>query len=846
MIKRWSLAWRILSAILLTTLIISASATFMAARVNWNSLEEEHLRGLDAYVTERALHTDEFFETIRTSHQTALRLYSSQSETLSEQEINEQFDLFFPLQDDGTRRSHDGLYEGFSDAYGYRRQGVGAFLNSPIPYDTEHKRLLLSAYQIVDRGGEFLDGLVDNLYFSTNRNELIISAINREDNLLFYRRDASADFNFYESPVYTLVQQDTNPEGVFVCAALSRLIYVQNRESLTTACYTPLRVNGEHLGAFGTTVELESHFLEAMTDAPEHGENILMDHTGNLIVHKELLEGEITEAEVNALTDRLAIDALENSIAQFGTTHGTIISDDGRWLVGYSYLPGPNWYFATLVDRSYLRAEIFNSTAIILIVGLVGMIFQALIIYFVLFRLVIRPVTSLTNRYGESARKSDYSDPVLVASMQKGHELGDLARTLERQRQESSELLDTLEKRVADRTAELEKANQAIGDFLANMSHELRTPLNGILGLAQVIEANALDKTIHDQARLIYSSGKSLTMLLNDVLDMSKIEAGMMEISPIHTNVRQLLLEAQALFHGNAKQKNIELSLQISENIPEFGIIDPLRVKQCLSNLISNAIKFTDKGSVTIKADAEIENNRHQIAISVIDTGIGMHTETVNRLFSAFTQADSSTASRFGGTGLGLSIARKLARLMNGDVTVTSKAGEGSTFKLSFPMQAGQKEVEPETGFISKNPENDPVYDRIKNLRILMVEDNYINRQVAQAFLKPLRAKITKAHDGFQALDCMKSNSFDLILMDINMPGMTGYELSHKIRKNGINTPIIALTANINEETGTLCHAAGMNAYLPKPLERDELFKVMIQVLENQNKMLAANNDQTG
>ena len=836
MIKRWSLAWRILSAILLTTLIISAAATFMSARVNWRSLEAEQLRSMEDYVFERAQSTEDVFEAIRISHQAALRSFSLQIDTLTDQEIDEQFDRFFPLQNDGTRRSHDGLFEGYTDEYGYTHHGVGAFLNSPSGYDTDHKRLILTAYQIVDRGGEMLNGLVDNLYFSTNQNELIISAANRADSLLFYRRDATADFNFYTSPVYTSVQPEVNPDGVFSCAGLSRLIYVQNREALTTACYTPLRVNGEHLGAFGTTIQLESHFQEAMTGAPQNGENILMDQDGNLIVHIELLEGEITEVEVARLSDRLALGELRNTIANSELRHGTTVSEDGGWFVAYAYLPGPDWYFATFVDQTYMRAEIFRSTAMILLVGLFGVIVQALIIYVLLFRLVIRPVKSLTNRYGELSRDKDDSDPTLIASMQQAHELGDLARTLERQRQENSEHLDTLEKRVADRTAELEKANQAIGDFLANMSHELRTPLNGILGLAQVIESSTDDKTINNQARLIYSSGKSLTLLLNDVLDMSKIEAGMMELAPIHANVHQLLLEIQALFHENAKQKGLELILQLDDDLPEFGILDPLRVKQCLTNLVSNAIKFTDSGSVTIQAGAEKSDNSYLMTIAVIDTGIGMHAETMDRLFSAFTQAESSTASRFGGTGLGLSIARKLARLMGGDVSATSTPGQGSSFTLTFAMAAGNPETETGNNTDAEFLPHDPRYASLQGLKILLVEDNYINRQVVLAFLKPLNPEIMEAYDGFQALERIEKDEFDLVLMDINMPGMTGYEVSQKIRDGGNITPVIALTANTNEDMGKLCRQAGMDTHLSKPLERDQLIKAMLQVLEGRDK----------
>jgi signal transduction histidine kinase/ActR/RegA family two-component response regulator len=840
-----SLAWRILTAILVTTLSISIVATFFAITFFWQRLEQERLEGLEDYIGERALQTNAVFETIETSHQVAIAALERRLGALSDEQVNERFDRLFPQQPDGTRRSADALYDGYTDLDGDFHRGVGAYLNPESPQNTGQKRMLLAAYSVVDRGGEMLDGLVDNLYFFSPNNELIISAINRPDQLVFYRRDAPTDFNLNEASFTQLVAPGNNPAGQFVCDELRPLIYVQSREALTTGCFTPVIVNGVHLGAFGTTIQLRSYFESAIADVPDDAQNVFIDQSGTLIAHHNLLEGDITSEEVASISEALELPRIQTAILEDGRGSGAIIIEDSPWVIAFAHLPKPGWNFVTLVDRSVHRAHIIASASQILILGVAGIVVQAILIYLVLYRLIINPITALTRRFGDLPRGTVHRDEVLGRTLNARHEIGELSRTLERHREESESLLEDLENRVSERTQQLEDVNKAQGDFLANMSHELRTPLNGIMGMAEVLENSVTTPADRTHARMINDCGETLTLLLNDVLDMSKIEAGQMELAIELTDLHRVLTNAHGLYMATAEAKGLSYALDIDESVPQFAMLDALRVKQCLTNLISNALKFTDSGSVLVNVSGEMHGEDCRVQVQVHDTGIGIDEDAKNRLFSAFTQAESSTATKFGGTGLGLAIAQNLARLMNGDINVTSALGEGSKFELVF-------DVEPSTSNVVDDPSkrlqsliNDPAYVCLKNVRVLLVEDNFINREVAKAFLNPLTTNVTEAFNGAAALKTLSTETFDLILMDVRMPEMDGFEATMRIRNEGqawSTLPIIALTADASAADVRRCHAAGMNAHISKPLSVNELYENMLGVLNPVPTTEASNN----
>ena len=377
-----------------------------------------------------------------------------------------------------------------------------------------------------------------------------------------------------------------------------------------------------------------------------------------------------------------------------------------------------------------------------------------------------------------------------------------------------------------------EAANHAKSLFLANMSHEIRTPLNGVLGMAEALSQETLVPHQADCVRTIRDSGKMLMVILNDVLDLSKIEAGKLELLPADSDLHRVLFITYKLFLPHAKERNIALTLEIDESAPRYLCFDTVRVRQCLSNLVSNAIKFTEAGGVVISAASVTTiDGLRTVTVKVADTGIGMSEEVMSRLFSDFAQADASTSRKFGGTGLGLAISRKLAQLMGGDVTVKSTEGEGTVFSFSFRAGPAQSQTPSRDTQPSLVGRGEPLLD---GLRVLLVDDNAVNRKVARMLLKPTNMTFIDAEDGKQALDLLAEHHFDLMLLDVHMPVMDGVATIKCIRSSAEpwhDLPVIALTADAMSGDRERLLGLGMTGYATKPVDQRALLAEIMRVL---------------
>ncbi|MEM8635263.1 MAG: ATP-binding protein [Pseudomonadota bacterium] len=412
------------------------------------------------------------------------------------------------------------------------------------------------------------------------------------------------------------------------------------------------------------------------------------------------------------------------------------------------------------------------------------------------------------------------------------------------------------------RERELKKARKAAeaasaskSEFLASMSHEIRTPLNGILGMAQALRSRDLNRDEMDMVETILDSSRSLMTILNDILDLSKIEAGRLDLSPVNVDFRHRVSRIQKFFRPAAEDKGLYLKLVVDPRVPAELVIDTVRVRQCISNLVSNAIKFTSRGGIIIAAKSEMigDDDTHLITVHVSDTGIGLAPEQRENLFESFTQADASTTRRFGGTGLGLSIARRLARMMGGDITVASKQGKGSVFTFTFEAKAlsgapiaeiPEKPLRTKPSLIThldetsvdtqeEEPEVDKRTNSLRGMRVLIVDDNAVNRRVARLFVEPLGMIATEAAQGQEALEMLTAEHFDLVLLDMHMPLMDGHETIRRIRtskESWSNVVVIALTADAMAGDREKCLAMGMNGYVAKPVDQRELFSELLKV----------------
>jgi CheY-like chemotaxis protein len=414
-----------------------------------------------------------------------------------------------------------------------------------------------------------------------------------------------------------------------------------------------------------------------------------------------------------------------------------------------------------------------------------------------------------------------------------------MATALRDKQEREREAMNLIQKHAAELTVArnaAENANKTKSAFLASVSHEIRTPLNGILGMGQVLLANqGLDPPLRDGLETIMDSGNILMSLLNDVLDMSKIEAGKLEISYEEGDLWHTFKAVHTLFLPRAQEKSIGLELCIAADVPKRLKFDMTRVRQCVSNLISNAIKFTSIGEVRVCVTQQIQDNGDvTITAAVTDTGIGISDETLDRLFSEFSQADASTTRRFGGTGLGLAITRKLARMMGGDVTVDSVFGEGSTFTLAFHAEAVAQTETPDIAPLTEdNGQPAPV---LQDLQVLLADDNAINRKVGTMMLAPFGAAITEAVNGKEVLEKLEQQRFDIILLDVHMPVMDGLEAIAQIRVSSApwrDIPVIALTADAMSGDREKLLATGMDGYIAKPIDQNAMLEEMCRVLSH-------------
>ena len=403
-----------------------------------------------------------------------------------------------------------------------------------------------------------------------------------------------------------------------------------------------------------------------------------------------------------------------------------------------------------------------------------------------------------------------------------------------RQYKETSETLRGASERAREKQTAAEEASQAKSVFLANMSHEIRTPMNGVLGMASALEAANLDPDQAKKIKVIKDSGDLLLTVLNDILDFSKIEANRIELEQAPFRLSEVAERVENLHSLKAREKGLDFDLQFTGKTDRIVLGDAHRLVQVLHNLVSNAIKFTEKGRVTVRFIAPVDPEDMSV-IEVADTGIGMSQDQAARIFEPFSQADSATTRRFGGTGLGLSIAKGLVDAMGGEIAASSRVGQGSRFIVSVPLApAGENALSEkrEEEIKATAPPRLP-----QGLEVLAAEDNAVNRAVLQALLAPAGCTVEFAENGGEVIEKFRQRPFDVILMDISMPDMDGVEAMDRIRRieeqreDGRRIPIIAVSAHAMRQQVERYLSLGFNGYVTKPVNAEKLCTEIARVL---------------
>lgn len=400
-------------------------------------------------------------------------------------------------------------------------------------------------------------------------------------------------------------------------------------------------------------------------------------------------------------------------------------------------------------------------------------------------------------------------------------------------------ILKKTEETLRLETERAEAANRAKGDFLANMSHELRTPMNGVLGMVGLLRETALDDEQKELLETISHSGESLLLLLNDILDLSKIEANELSLENAPFNLKVLMRDLVRLYEPMAKKKGIAFEFMYNPSSPECLIGDASRVRQIITNLIGNALKFTEKGSIRLDITSRrMGGEKAGFVFRVDDTGIGIKEQHLDKIFNKFTQADESTSRRFGGTGLGLTICKLLAEAMGGNIGVESTLGKGSSFLVDIPLIIANAEQTErlKTDNQKEKAMSEQAQTNFSSSRIIVVDDHPVNLFFARKLLNKFGFRtVDTAEDGQSALNMVARDTYDLIILDCQMPGMDGYEVSRAIRQSeeGSNrrVPIVAMTANAMVGDREKCIAAGMDDYVTKPINNDRMMEVMVKWL---------------
>lgn len=405
-----------------------------------------------------------------------------------------------------------------------------------------------------------------------------------------------------------------------------------------------------------------------------------------------------------------------------------------------------------------------------------------------------------------------------IPGLSRKDEIGQLAKAADQFKKVSVEMKDA--------KAKAEHLANSKTEFLANMSHEIRTPMNGILGMVTLLKDSDINDSQMDMINTIDSCGSGLLSILNDVLDISKIEAGKITLENRPFELRKYLKEVIFLFSEKASEKSIELEYHVEGELVSNFIGDITRIKQILINLVSNAIKFTKTGKVSLIVSGRIVDDQNvELTFMVKDTGVGIKKENLDKLFQAFTQADSSITREFGGTGLGLSISRQLAQIMGGDITVESEYGKGSKFRFIINLiPTEKKDVESKDKIETLN---------FSSFDILLVEDNIVNVKVFSSLLRKVGLTCKVANNGKEAIEFIRKEKFDLVFMDVQMPVMDGVTATKAIRLFDKHTPIIALTANAFDDDKKKCLDAGMNNFLSKPVKLDNIVKIIKMTYQN-------------
>ncbi|MFC6673407.1 ATP-binding protein [Marinobacterium aestuariivivens] len=793
------------------------------------SLESRTVAELGAYIRERGANEETIFKLAADNHALIKKDLLYRLDMAENGDPADRFEQLFVRDSDGFVRSRPDGYDG-------TRMAGGCILNARLPLTDAVRRRMLVFYDLVNQYGPAWHNRFQNTYISTPENIMLMYWPEVPNWCL-----ESSPFRY--RPVESFVDGGDGAEVVERETVWTAPFYDRVSASWRVSAETPVYWNDRQIATLGHDI-LAGELLErALQQRLEGTYNILLRDDGRLILHPRLIE-QITRKEgyfdIPTMGDTQLKGVYEAAMS--GTEKAFVVDHPSAdEFLAIARLESVGWYFVTVFPKSILADLAFSGARMVLLLGVLALLLQGLVLYWVMRRQLDAPLSHLLG----ATRRLEAGDYQVSVDLPREDEFGVLGQAFnqmaDRVRERDRALAQSareLEDRVRQRTAELEeakdaalqaarqaeRANRSKSAFLANMSHEIRTPMNAILGFTDILAGLVRDRQQRQYLKSIQTSGKSLLTLINDILDLSKVEAGKLELIYSAVDLKELCAEMEPLFSQKLAEKNLDFVLDIDPSLPPALLVDEVRLRQILINLIGNAVKFTEQGLIRLAVRCESPGGAQStpdLVIEVEDSGIGIPAEQQTTIFGAFEQRSGQSPERYGGTGLGLAICKRLVELMNGEIRLDSEEGRGSRFTVLLHgiRVASVSELSARAGAVVD-------LDAISfaPATLLLVDDIAINRDLLRGYLSRYAFQFLEAENGREAVEMTRQRKPDLVLMDMRMPVMNGYEASERLKQDDStrDIPVIALTASAMErdarEIGSLC-----DGYLRKPVSQQEL-----------------------
>lgn len=803
---KW-LAWkaRRVSTGLLLALAAAGLVAFLAiVVVAYVGLREKieiaRARELEVYVVEHARFEAQRFARAQEAQAAARAAFLQRRAAIDQADAVRRFHSAFPRHGDGTRRSSDELFDGVSAGAGYT-YGIGAFVAAPERLSEADKADLMAAFDVVRTFGPALAPTLDNFYFYTPHNRLIIFAPSRADRLRFYRSDAPANFSFQDEEVAQIVSTSVNPHARMACTGLRPLLSDPSGQTMTTGCHTPVDLGGARVGAFGTSFTLERGMRSALDDRLAYAINVYLDRDGALLAHPQLLGARPSpKSQVEA---DFAIAHLADRTR--ATRAGVLRDAHPDFLVAFARIDGPQWTLLVYMPRALIVAEARDAVLPILAWAIAAALGLVLVAYLVARSAIVEPIERLT-RMSQAQGHADLD--LLVA---RPDELGALARALRERDRRLHNLIQHQADLVEARTSALSRALAFKSKFLSDVAHELRTPLNGILALAHALAQRPLEQTDAEMAATIADASGQLRRVVDDLLDQKGLATGVVKIEHAKFSLSQTAKAISQLYTPLAQAKGLTLRLDCSSMENASWVHgDDARVRQVLSNLVHNAIKFTPAGYVRLSC-ARIDDD--WVEFEVADSGPGLAQDLAQAPFARFGVGDAPGA----GAGLGLAIVDELCTGMGGVLRAGSTLDRGALFIAALPLSRA-------TALECEAPS--PVTGEAE---ILVVDDDRLSARVAEIVLAAAGFKVTTMAQA--KVDDLLAVRCDVMMLDRRLGRADGVELALAFRNvESATTPrriIILVTADTEELDQTMLAAAGIDAVVRKPYTPTDLLSAL-------------------